>query len=364
MNTPVFMPIKTFLKNVAFESPNSPGLFFNADGMANLEVSIDVQSRAAKGTSFYLVELHTRLTPKIDEQIVFNLNLIYSTLVEIANKEIEEECLKKVLQVDIPQSMYNPLRALVWNLTLESGFPPIMMSDYSFAEHQSNTAIMPLDYKKSDNTPDGINEEEIIVDEIIKENVYSLGYRWIIEDICMEEEGITFLETLKNATGNDLTEYHELPLYKYFYRFLVPIEYNHPEYDECDKSYWSILFQLLFGEGEAVKIIDKENSLPEIEFTYLDERRTISSLTFEELKLLTSDLAVQAFTQTCVDIIGMDIDKEVYDTLKYDRPILKEELLALFNCNRSNAKSENVEFVEKLYSRIKECDLYTFPYKL
>ena len=45
----------------------------------------------------------------------------------------------------VPQSMYNPLRALVWKLTLESGFPPIMMNDYDFATHQANTDIKPFD---------------------------------------------------------------------------------------------------------------------------------------------------------------------------------------------------------------------------
>ena len=51
METPAFMPIKTFLKEVVFESPNTPDLFFNAECAANLEISIDVQSRVAEGTS-------------------------------------------------------------------------------------------------------------------------------------------------------------------------------------------------------------------------------------------------------------------------------------------------------------------------
>ena len=43
MDTPAFMPIKTYLKGVEFESPNTPELFFNAESAANLEISIDVQ---------------------------------------------------------------------------------------------------------------------------------------------------------------------------------------------------------------------------------------------------------------------------------------------------------------------------------
>ena len=145
METQAFIPIKTFLKGVVFDSPNTPEMFFNANSAANLEISIDVQSRVAEDTSLYLVELHTCLTPKINEQLVFNLKIVYSTLVEITDKEMDDETRKYLLTVVVPQSMYNPLRALVWKLTLESGFPPIMMNDYDFAAHQANNDIRPFD---------------------------------------------------------------------------------------------------------------------------------------------------------------------------------------------------------------------------
>lgn len=145
MDTPTFMPIKTYLKSVEFDSPNTPEMFFNANSAANLEISIDVQSRVAEDTSLYLVELHTCLTPKINKQLVFNLKLVYSTLVEITDKEMDDETRKYLLTVIVPQSMYNPLRALVWKLTLESGFPPIMMNDYDFADQQASADIRPFD---------------------------------------------------------------------------------------------------------------------------------------------------------------------------------------------------------------------------
>lgn len=388
METPAFMPIKTFLKEVVFESPNTPDLFFNAESAANLEISIDVQSRVAEGTSLYLVELHTSLTSKITERVVFNLKLIYSTLVEIADQELEDETRKHLLTVIVPQSMYNPLRALVWKLTLESGFPPIMMNDYDFATHQANTDIRPFDNHEvsvdedddnnnsfaflkflKENMRD-INEESAIDEcgELPQENIFPLGYEWIMEDIRLVDEGagVSFLNTVKESTGNELLTYEENPLYKYYYRFLTPIEYRHPDYEECEYSYWPLLFQLLFGEGKNVKVINGEHGLPEIEFDYCeDERRTVSSLTLEELKNLTSELAVKAFTDTLVDILGYNkqMDNDYADILRGDQLILKEEFHALYNIDQPNASEEDIAFVDKLYARIKECDLQTFPYK-
>ena len=393
METPAFIPIKTFLKEVVFESPNTPDLFFNAESAANLGISIDIQSRVAEDSSLYLVELHTSLTPKIDERVVFNLRLIYSTLVEITDKEMDDETRKNLLTVIVPQSMYNPLRALVWKLTLESGFPPIMMNDYDFAAHQASTDIRPFDnhevsFDKNEDNDNAFaflkfleeNEKDDVsameeCGELPQENIFPLGYEWIMEDIRLVEDGagVSFLETVKNylekdgkSTGNELLTYEENPLYKYYYRFLTPIKYCHPDYEVCEDSYWPMLFQLLFGEGKNVKVIDGDNGLPEIEFDYCeDERRTVSSLTLEELKFITSELAVKAFTDTLVEILGYDkqMDNDYADILRDDQLILKEEFHALYNTDQPDASDEDIAFVDKLYARIKDCDLQTFPYK-
>lgn len=385
MDTPTFMPIKTFLKSAEFDSPNTPEMFFNANSAANLEISIEVQSRVAEDTSLYLVELHTCLTPKINEQLVFNLKIVYSTLVDITDKEMDDETRKYLLTVVVPQSMYNPLRALVWKLTLESGFPPIMMNDYDFATHQANTDIKPFDnhevsFDKNEDNDNSfaflkfLNEqekdEESAIDEcgeLPQENIFPLGYEWVLEDIRLVDDGagVSFLNTVKDSTGNSLDVYTETPLYKYFYRFLKPIEYSHPDYEVCE-DYWPMLFQLLFGEGKNVKVIDGDNGLPEIEFDYCeDERRTVSSLTLDELKFITSELAVKAFTDTLVEILGYDkqMDNDYADILRGDQLILKEEFHALYNTDQPNASAEEIAFVDKLYARIKECDLQTFPYK-
>jgi len=379
MNTPTFMSIKTYLKGVEFESPNTPELFFNAESAANLEISIDVQSKVSDDT-YYIVELHTCLTPKIGEQVVFNLKLIYSTLVEILDKNMDDGQRKFLFTVVIPQSMYNPLRALVWELTSASGFPPIMMTDYDFAAHQVNTELHPFDNKLGETlSNDDINDElfreemDTVLDvnvhsEGTQENIYPLGWEWILEDVRLVEDGAgtSFLKTVKDSTGHDLLVYEESPLFKYFYRFLTPIEYNHPNYKECEDSYWSILFQLLFAESENVYVIAGDNGLPEIEFDYCEnERRIVSSLTLDELKWITSELSVKALTSTLVDILRYEkqMDTDYANRLKEDQLILKEEFHALYNTDQPDASAEDIAFVDKLYARIKECDLQTFPYK-
>ena len=390
MNTPVYEPSKTFLKELVFESPNTPELFFQGETSANMEINIKVDSKVSDDR-FYLVELIVSLRPKISDVLIFGIKLTYATLVKVFDDDVDPEGLEHLLKVVIPQTMYDPLRNLVWKLTTDSGFPPVMMKDFDFANHLANVRKksgydIPNDHMLDDEYNDEWDDEEIEMDDdwydmdsedlFLKDdvdqpsegNIFPLSYEWVIEDIRLDPSGATFLEAVKNMFQNDLSTYEKNPLFKYFYRFLTPIEYNHPDYKECDYSYWPLLFQLLFAECKNVTVVGRDGGLPDIEFDYIDgERRTVSSLTIDELKYITSKLAMKAFAHTLVNVIeyipqvpGVAIND---DKLKAGHLILKEELHALFRTDKPGAKQAAVDFVDRLYDCIKHCDSQTIPYK-
>ena len=395
MNSAYFKPVtKPFLKDIEFSSPNTPELFFHTQS-GKLEINNNVESRRAEGTSLYLVDLQSTMVSKTDDVVIFNAKITYSTMIEITEADSSEEVIKQILNIDVPKILYDYNRARIFDMIERTGLPPYMMRDFdrtmrnaisTKSSEESKTDNVSFD--KDDDNDDSFaflkfleeNEKDEVSaieegGELPQENIFPLGYEWIMEDIRLVEDGAgaSFLETVKNylvkdgkSTGDELLTYEENPLYKYYYRFLTPIEYSHPDYEECEDSYWPMLFQLLFGEGKNVKIIDGENGIPEIEFDYCeDERRTVSSLTLEELKFITSELAVKAFTDTLVEILGYDkqVDNDYADILRDDQLILKEEFHALYNTDQPNASDEDIAFVDKLYARIKECDLQTFPYK-
>jgi len=395
MNSAYFKPVtKPFLKDIEFSSPNTPELFFHTQS-GKLEINNNVESRRAEGTSLYLVDLQSTMVSKTDDVVIFNAKITYSTMIEITEADSSEEVIKQILNIDVPEILYDYNRARIFDMIERTGLPPYMMRDFdrtmrnaitTKSSEESKTDNVSFD--KDEDNDDSFaflkfleeNEKDEVsaieeCGELPQENIFPLGYEWIMEDIRLVEDGAgaSFLETVKNylekdgkSTGDELLTYEENPLYKYYYRFLAPIEYSHPDYEECEDSYWPMLFQLLFGEGKNVKIIDGENGIPEIEFDYCeDERRTVSSLTLEELKFITSELAVKAFTDTLVEILGYDkqMDNDYADILRDDQLILKEEFHALYNTDQPDASDEDIAFVDKLYARIKECDLQTFPYK-
>lgn len=395
MNSAYFKPVtKPFLKDIEFSSPNTPELFFHTQS-GKLEINNNVESRRAEGTSLYLVDLQSTMVSKTDDVVIFNAKITYSTMIEITEADLSEEVIKQILNIDVPEILYDYNRARIFDMIERTGLPPYMMRDFDRTMRNAITT-QSSEESKTDNVSFDKNEdkdnsfaflkfmEENEKDEVSaieeggelpQENIFPLGYEWIMEDIRLVEDGagVSFLETAKNclekdgkSTGNELLTYEENPLYKYYYRFLTPITYSHPDYEECEDSYWPMLFQLLFGEGKNVKIVDGENGVPEIEFDYCEEeRRTVSSLTLEELKFITSGLAVKAFTDTLVEILGYNkqMDNDYADILRDDQLILKEEFHALYNTDQPDASDEDIAFVDKLYARIKECDLQTFPYK-
>ena len=388
MNSAYFKPVtKPFLKDIEFSSPNTPELFFHTQS-GKLEINNNVESRRAEGTSLYLVDLQSTMVSKTDDVVIFNAKITYSTMIEITEADLSEETTKQILNIDVPEILYDYNRARIFDMIERAGLPPYMMRDFDTTMHNA-TVTQSLEENKTDNVSydededngnsfaflkfleENEKDEESAIEEgseSPQENIFPLGYEWIMEDIRLVDEGagVSFLNTVKESTGNELLTYEENPLYKYYYRFLKPITYSHPDYEECEDSYWPMLFQLLFGEGKNVKIVNGENGVPEIEFDYCkEERRTVSSLTLEELKFITSELAVKAFTDTLVEILGYNkqMDNDYADILRDDQLILKEEFHALYNTDQPDASDEDIAFVDKLYARIKECDLQTFPYK-
>ncbi len=128
-----FKIISQFLKDISFESPNVPELFFNQDnGQAKIEINIDIQIKGAENNVF-MVDLVTKVHSKLDkdEKSIFLIETTYSALVQMADEK-DEEVKKRTLLIDVPTMIFPSLRALVTRLTSESGFPAFTMQPVDF----------------------------------------------------------------------------------------------------------------------------------------------------------------------------------------------------------------------------------------
>ncbi len=343
MNTQFFSVVREYVKDITFMSPNTPNLFFTNLKPANVEIQLAVNT-SRSDDDLYQVELKAVVTPKSDNTIVYQLSISYFTIVKIEGEGVEDESkLEPLLKVVIPQKMYDSLRALVWNITANSGFPPFMMTDYTFSVNDSS-----CEEEENDDT----ESKDDTSDAHSVDNIYPLGYSYLIEEIRHDEEGIKFLDTVTKFTSCTLDTYEDLPLYKYYLRFFRPIEYNHPQSSECEDSFWPFLLQILFDQGEDVMIANNGDSLPDIEFTYKGKKCKVSELSTDELQMITYDLGADALTNTLVDILGQNINEKYYNSLLESEFIEREDLLKLYNCDIMSTDQETIDFVDKLYKKI------------
>lgn len=131
-----FNIISQFLKDISFESPNVPELFFkNDNGQAKLEINIDIQIKGADNNLF-MVDVITKVHSKLEagEKSIFLIESTYSGLVQLEGEAADEEDKKRTLLIDVPTLLFPAVRALVTRLTSESGFPTFTMQPVDFAQ--------------------------------------------------------------------------------------------------------------------------------------------------------------------------------------------------------------------------------------
>ncbi|MDR0319552.1 MAG: protein-export chaperone SecB [Rickettsiales bacterium] len=126
--------ITQFLKDMSFESPNVPQLFFKQENsQAKMEINMDIQIKGAEN-NLYMVDLVSKVHSKLesDDKTIFRIDVVYSGLVSA--KFPKEEDLQKALLVDIPTMLFPSVRALVLRATGDSGFPPFAMTPVDFEQ--------------------------------------------------------------------------------------------------------------------------------------------------------------------------------------------------------------------------------------
>lgn len=128
-----FNLIQQFLKDISFESPNVPELFFKQDnGQAELEINIDIPVKGSENNLF-MVDLNVKVHSKLKDnaKTIFLIESTYTGLVQL-DEEKDEEAKRRTLLIDVPTLLFPAVRGLITRLTAESGFPPFAMQQVDF----------------------------------------------------------------------------------------------------------------------------------------------------------------------------------------------------------------------------------------
>lgn len=304
-------------------------------------VSVDVEDLQASNQ--YLVKLMAEIRVKNEEKHLFIIHTTFKTVVEINAEKISAKKKNHILKTLVPKEIYPAICDIVALVTTQAGFPPLVLNEYNFEQDATDNIIREKKHRTG-------------------KDPLPLGYDWIIKDIESIEEGVSFLNTVRHFADSELPTYESWAIYKNLFRFMNPIEYVHPEYDECEENFWDILFHLVFSVGENISLTG--SGIPEISFSFEGwDNVSLSNISLEDLKKLTSDMAATTYTSMGVSALSLTMNEELLRFIPEGEPPIHEMYLALFNCNEQDSDSDEIQEAEKLFSRLKEYSTKTYLYR-
>lgn len=118
-----------YIKDLSFEIPSGSDVFLAQAAKPNIELGVDID---AKKISNEVYELTLKLTAnaKTDSENIFLCEVAYAGLFSI--KDIEEDMMEQILLIYCPSLLFPFIRRIVANLTIDSGFPPLMIDPIDF----------------------------------------------------------------------------------------------------------------------------------------------------------------------------------------------------------------------------------------
>ena len=120
--------IGKYIKKLHFNIPNPKTFFLLSKDIANYKINIDIRSSKAKQN---IIEVLTslNLSPTKDDFETINTKIIYSTIVELENKQLSKEKMEKIILIEVPTKIYPELRKIFIFLFENSGFKDVKISE-------------------------------------------------------------------------------------------------------------------------------------------------------------------------------------------------------------------------------------------
>ena len=244
----IIMTIRTYLSQLQYEIYDTPEPSY----MKVDEVKVDMKNSYVKrmrSSSSYFVNVEASIKAKCKKETFFEVEVEYSALVVFEGDITTVAEFNRIVEDDVPRRLYEHIRALIWNLSSESGLPPVMLKSYDEVKQDSNSSDDNTEEKKKDidtNEPtlfDMENEEDNDDDNSKGENddefedsniqciehndCDRLSYEWLFNEFLMNKQTVDFFNSLIIFDKSDLCVYQNLMVYKYYLRFIKPIDYHH-----------------------------------------------------------------------------------------------------------------------------------------
>ena len=116
------------IKGLKFNIPNPKTFFLLSKNISNYKINIDIKSNQVKQN---IIEVLTSLslTPVKNDFEIIDTKIIYSTIVELSNENIQKEEMEKIILIKVPTEIYSELRQVFVFLFENSGFKDVKINE-------------------------------------------------------------------------------------------------------------------------------------------------------------------------------------------------------------------------------------------
>lgn len=118
-----------YVKDMSFESPNSPQIFLQQE-QPQLDIDIDIKHSKLDGEDLYEVILPLSVNAKMGEKTVFLAEAHQAGLFKITG--VEEANLPMVLEINCANILLPFAREAIASLIGHGGFPPVLVNPVNF----------------------------------------------------------------------------------------------------------------------------------------------------------------------------------------------------------------------------------------
>ncbi len=128
-----FEILNQFIKDLSFEAPNSPQIFFEKiEEKPNIEISFEIKA-VPSGENLFESNLHLTVKNSLKDRVLYLVELSYSAMIAV-NKDNSKEENTEILMKKVPSYLFPFARSVVTDLTKDSGFPPFVLAPIDFSK--------------------------------------------------------------------------------------------------------------------------------------------------------------------------------------------------------------------------------------
>ena len=120
--------IGKYIKELNFNIPNPKTFFLLSKNIENYKINIDIKSAQVKQN---IIEVLTTLalSPVKEDFEKIDTKIVFSTIIELENKQIKKEELEEIILIKVPSQIYSELRQIFIFLFENSGFKDVKISE-------------------------------------------------------------------------------------------------------------------------------------------------------------------------------------------------------------------------------------------